>query len=191
MSSSSPDPIAEIRLLERIARGEQIAFRDLYGRYSDPLMGLAMQLLNSRSEVEEVIQDTFVRIWRYAGNYDSAISRPFSWAVTITRRLCWDKLRARKSRGDLETNLEEALPQDPADRDDVKKSVEESDLIRSLRATLKDFPESQQRCLELSLFSGYSQSEIAERLNQPLGTVKAWIRRGMLKMRESLYDHQS
>ncbi|HEX2860942.1 MAG TPA: sigma factor, partial [Lacunisphaera sp.] len=86
--SSEIDPVEEARLLAAIAGGDRPAFRDLYGRYSPALLALAVRLVGDTGTAEEILQDTFVKIWRHAGSFDARKSRPFTWAVTILRRTC-------------------------------------------------------------------------------------------------------
>ena len=95
------DPAEEARLLAATAAGDRDAFRRLYARYSAPLFSLALRFVHDTGTAEEALQDTFVKLWRHAGEYDSRKSQPFTWAVTILRRTCLDHLRKRGRRPNL------------------------------------------------------------------------------------------
>jgi RNA polymerase sigma factor (sigma-70 family) len=180
--------IEEARLLARTANGDREAFRLLYARYSAPLLSLAVRMVGNIGEAEELLQDGFMKVWRNAGSYDPRKSRPFTWAVTVMRRTCIDHLR-RRQRLPVTT----PLPDDDAaiDRsagDPVRHSAESSEESAMVRGAIAESPPNQRRALELALFSGMTHAEIAGRLGQPVGTVKSWIRRGLLDLRETLNE---
>lgn len=186
MAPSDHDPEAEARLLAALAAGDRDALRELYARFATPLFSLAVQLLGDAGGAEEAVQDTFVKIWRHAPAYDARKSRPFTWAVTILRRTCVDQLR-RRPRG-----ISVSLP--PADHapdaftagEEIRRTAEGREQARHVQAALAAFAPPQRDALELALFSTLSHAEIARRLSQPLGTVKSWIRRGLLDLRATL-----
>ena len=167
--------------------GDRAAFRDLYGRYSAPLFSLAVRLVNDRSAAEELLQDAFVKIWHHASDYDARKSRPFTWAVTIVRRTCIDYLRTRRTAptllplatdmGGSSTFATTETPRRFADANDASSQVQEA---------LADISPDQRQALELALYSELTHAEIARRLNQPVGTIKTWIRRGLLSLRTTL-----
>lgn len=190
----SPEPeahaaVEETSLLAQAGAGDREAFRELYSRYSRPLFSLAVRLMGDPGEAEEQLQDAFVKIWQNAASFDSRKSRPFTWAVTITRRTCIDRLRKRRHRvptAPLAPGAEDSLggPAGP-DAADITEAREDS---QRLRGALAGIPQNQRSALELALFSGMTQSEIAQRLEQPVGTVKSWIRRGLLGLQATLAD---
>ncbi len=154
----------------------------LYSRFGDPLYSLCYRMLGNREEAEEALQDVLVRIWRKAPSYDPARSAPFSWMVMMTRSICVDKLRGRRKI--VPFNLE--IIQDPAD-DTVQSpasSIELEEGTKELKEKLFELPEDQRLCIEMAFFGGQTHREIAEVLNEPLGTVKARIRRGLSRMRK-------
>jgi RNA polymerase sigma-70 factor (ECF subfamily) len=181
--------VEESQLLARMGAGDREAFRELYARYSRPLYSLAVRLVGDAGEAEEQLQDAFVKIWQNAAAYDARKSRPFTWAVTITRRTCIDRLRRRRLQ----------VPTAPfAGGDDgpvavapdrgageIAESREDSE---RLHGALADIPPGQRTALELALFSALTHFEIARQLDQPVGTVKSWIRRGLLGLRTTLAD---
>ena len=190
--ASHPDNesfIEEACLLAQAGVGDREAFRALYARFSTPLFSLAVRLVGDVGEAEEILQDSFVKIWRHAAAYDARKSRPFTWAVTITRRTCIDHLRRRR-------RLPPTTPL-PAEAGDsaglsvdgnVRHEAESREDSERVAGALAGVSPLQRRALELALFSEMTQSEIAQRLDQPLGTVKSWIRRGLLDLRTTLND---
>jgi RNA polymerase sigma-70 factor, ECF subfamily len=179
----------EIRLLAQASAGDREAFRELYSRYSKPLYSLAVRFLGDPSEAEEQLQDAFVKIWQHAASFDSRKSRPFTWAVTITRRTCIDRLRKRQRQvpttpfdTGTEARASGPLAQGAAD---VAEAREDSERLLD---ALSAIPKNQRNALELALFSEMTHFEIARRMDQPVGTVKSWIRRGLLGLRANLTD---
>ncbi len=181
--------IEEACLLARMGVGDREAFRELYSRYSAPLFSLAVRMVGDFGQAEELVQDTFVKIWRNAASFDPRRSRPFTWAVTITRRTCIDHLRKRRH-NPVSTSLvpEEDLPREFSSVETVRRSAENSEDNELLRGALAEVPANQRHVLELVLFSEMTQSEIAEHLERPVGTVKSWIRRGLLELRKTLTE---
>ena len=177
----------DARLLQRMAEGDRAAFGELYDRFSRPLYATALRILNDAKEAEDIVQDTFISLWEKAGDYAVTRGTAFGWAVTLTRNRAIDRVRMRRRRTEL---LEQAAPEDLGyggnsgpDSADQASLSEQSTSVRSAVAAL---PAEQQQALELAFFSGLTQQEIAARLNEPLGTVKARIRRGLLKLRSTL-----
>lgn len=153
----------------------------LYSRFGDPLYSLCYRMLCNREEAEEALQDVLVRIWKKAPTYDPARSAPFSWMVMMTRSICVDKLRGRRKI--IPFSLD--IIQDPID-DSVQppsSNVEMGEGAKHLKEKLFELPEDQRLCIEMAFFGGRTHREIAEALNEPLGTVKARIRRGLARMR--------
>ncbi len=179
--------LEEIGLLARTGVGDREAFRELYARYSVPLYSLAVRLVGDTGDAEELLQDAFVKIWRNAAAYDPRLSRPFTWAVTITRRLCIDYLRKRRRRPTAVPLPEEgrASPEVAAS-ENVRRASEAQEDSARLAGALAEIPPDQRRALELALYSELTHVEIAQRLAQPVGTIKSWIRRGLLDLRSTL-----
>ncbi len=181
--------IEEACLLAQAGAGDRDAFRQVYARYSTPLFSLAVRLVGDLGEAEELLQDAFLKIWKNAASYDPARSRPFTWSVTIMRRTCIDHLRKRRhfiktvpyGEGPGE------FPAPSADRG-ARRSAEASEDRGRVQVALERIPPTQRDALELALFSELTHTEIARRLEQPVGTVKSWIRRGMLELRTRLVE---
>ncbi len=187
MSSSENEVREEIALLAAIGRGERTAFRELYGRYSAPLLSLALRFLGDRGAAEEVIQDAFLKIWQHAAKYDARLSRPFTWAVTIVRRTAIDHLRKHRHTPALHALPADTIaPEEFALRETTRQSAEAHETADRVNALLATIAPPQRTALELALFSTLTHAEIAAQLAQPAGTVKTWIRRGLLELRATL-----
>jgi RNA polymerase sigma-70 factor (ECF subfamily) len=177
--------------LARVASGDQAAFAQLYDRLSGPLYSLAVRMLGDAAEAQDALQEVFLQIWRRAANYDAKQSSVFSWATLMTRSRVIDRLRARGRRlrvvaasTDDENRLEAAVEASvgPSGAD----TVEGNDEAERVRSIVKKLPAEQRQAIELAFFSDLTHHEIAAQLNQPLGTIKARIRRGLLKLRERI-----
>ena len=175
-------------LLARVARRDQQAFAQLYDRFSPVLYSMSLRVLNNPDEAADVLQESFLQIWDKAGTYDPALGKPFSWALTITRHRAIDRLRRlqRRYRFIEEVTLEMAHNNQPHPQwNEDLVGHEKAVLIRSAVQTL---PIEQRQAIEMAFLGGLTQHEISAALQQPLGTIKARIRRGMLKLRDSLKD---
>ena len=178
---------AEIALLRRVAQGDRRAFEELYDRFSGVLFSIAYRVLNNREAAEDVLQDVFIQIWEKASLYDPARGKPMTWAVTLTRNKAIDRLRSTQRRNRLQDDVEreaETFEQfDDRSSFDAVASGETSKLVRD---AIQKLSKDQREAIELAFFSSLTQTEIAERLGDPLGTIKARIRRGMMKLRDVL-----
>jgi len=170
-------------LLHAVARGDELALAACYDRYRLILFGLILRTLHDREEAEDVLQEVFLQVWRRAGDFDEARGRAFTWLVTIARSRAIDRLRSAGSR----TRLAEEAAQVPQDEfGDAAVDAVKSETGSIVRKALAELPEEQQKTLFLAYFEGLTQTEIAARLGDPLGTVKTRIRSGMMKLRELL-----
>jgi RNA polymerase sigma-70 factor (ECF subfamily) len=175
-----------VALIERIRGGERAAFIGFYDRYS-PLLFSVARVLGDRKEAEDVLQEIMLVIWNKSGDYDPQLGTLSSWAVALTRNKALDRLRARTRRLRL---IEEAAimaeDSDATSYPSANEIVHGRERAELLREAMKDLPADQRMAIELAFFTGLSQTDIAARLQQPLGTIKARIRRGMLRLREQL-----
>ena len=183
MHEQSVDELQAV-LLKHVAAREAEALAEFYDQTVGPLFSLAVRLLGDPAEAEEVIQDVFVQIWDKAAVFDSALGTPFHWAMSITRHRAIDRLRARQRRGLLlerwEQQAEDIFPEADASQ---TMGADEAGLVR---AALQALPAEQKQAIEMAFFGGLTHLEIATALNEPLGTIKARIRRGLMKLRETL-----
>ena len=175
----------EIDLLKRTGEGDRRSFEQLYERYSGVLFSTAYRILNDQSAAEDAIQDVFIQIWEKAPLYDASRGKPLTWAVTMTRNKAIDRLRSQQRRNRLRDEMEThaSIFEEFSDRSslDEVQSAESGELIRR---AVQQLSKEQRQAIELAFFSGMSQSEIAEAIGEPLGTIKARIRRGMMKLKE-------
>jgi RNA polymerase sigma-70 factor (ECF subfamily) len=186
-----PDPSidleAEIELLRRISRGDRRSFEELYDRFSGVLFSTAYRVLNNHQAAEDVLQEVFVQIWEKAPLYDPARGKPLTWAVTLTRNKAIDRLRSTQRRNRLSDELEhEAQAFEQFDDKSSVEVVEALEKGKLVRAAIQKLSKDQREAIELAFFSGLTQTEIADQLQEPLGTIKARIRRGMMKLRDLL-----
>ena len=176
---------AEIELLKRIGQGDRGSFEELYDRFSGVLFSTAYRVLNNQVAAEDVLQDVFIQIWEKAPLYNPALGKPLTWAVTLTRNKAIDRLRSTQRRNRLQDDVQresEIFEQfDGQSSFDAVASVETSKLVRE---AIEELSKDQRQVIELAFFSSMTQAEIAERLNEPLGTIKARIRRAMMKLRD-------
>lgn len=175
-------------LLARVARGDQQAFAQLYDRFSGPLYATALRIVRDTAEAQDIVHDAFVTVWEKARAFDLNRGSAFSWVVTLVRNRAIDRVRMRRRRAEL---LADSSPSDLGYHENAPgagadASAAFSDDARAVRAAVATLPVEQQRALELAFFGGLTQEQIAEKLQEPLGTVKARIRRGLLKLRGSL-----
>ena len=177
-------------VLAKVARGDQAALGLLYDRLSGPLYSLAVRMLGDRSEAQDAVQEVFLQIWRRASAYKAEQSTVFSWAVLMARSRVIDRLRARGRRARLivastdEPGQAESLPPTASDTESAAESLGRIEEAMRLRSRLNQLPPEQREAIELAFFNDLTHPEIAEQLGQPLGTIKARIRRGLLKLRE-------
>jgi len=172
-------------LIAAIAGRQQEALDQLYERYQAMVYHLALKILNSRESAEEVVYDVFWQVWRDAERYDVQRGSVGAWLATVARSRAIDALRARRGNPATEEDIEERpVATNPLDNPEEQTSlVQRAGLVR---AALDSLPADQRAALELSFFHGLSHMEIAEQLQEPLGTVKTRIRTAMLKLRERL-----
>lgn len=176
----------DAELLRRIANRDQEAFSALYDRFSRPLFSTALRVVQDAAEAEDIVHDAFVTVWERAADFEAGRGAAFTWLVTLVRNRAIDRVRSRRRRSEI---LAASVPADLGyDRPTVSGDdrATAGDDARIVRAAINQLAPEQQRALELAFFGGMTQEEIADHLGEPLGTVKARIRRGLLKLRDSL-----
>jgi RNA polymerase sigma-70 factor (ECF subfamily) len=175
--------VSDVELLRAVAGGDEAALSELYNRYRLILFGLLLRILHSRAEAEDCLQDVFLQVWRQAKGFDEARGRPFTWLVTMARSRAIDRLRALSSR---DRTAQGAARETIEETSDAVTDAIRSEQSAAVRAALDALPPEQRLVLELAYFEGLTQSEIAARLDQPLGTIKTRTRSGMMKLKEAL-----
>jgi RNA polymerase sigma-70 factor (ECF subfamily) len=169
-------------LLEKVATRDQAALRAIYVRQSTRLFGIAMAILRDRVAAADVLQDSFLRIWQRAGQFDPSRGEAQVWLGSIVRHAALDAVRARGR----EIPTDDPGLGDSMVEPDVIDSIAAADDGRRLQACLERLPAANREGIVLAFVHGLSHPEIAARLDLPLGTVKSWIRRGLLSLRECL-----
>ena len=186
--TSTAQQMRDQEMIAQIGRRDQGAFGALYDRLSGPLYSLAFKMLGDASDAQDALQEVFVQIWSRASTYDPEKSSVFSWAVLLTRSRAIDRLRARDRRlrvvveSTAENKVAEAT--DASTVESAADTANKKDEAAHVRSLLNNLPEDQRQAIELAFFGHRTHHEIAAQLGQPLGTVKARIRRGLLKLRE-------
>lgn len=173
--------------------GDEAAFATFYDRFAPGLFSMIYAILHDQKEAEDVLQESFVQMWKRLRTYDARRSSLFTWAVMISRHKAIDRLRARQRQARLveevanqRNDLEVSAPAERADN-----ALARNDERERVRAALAQLRDGQREAIDLAFFGGLTQTQVSEKLGAPLGTVKARIRRGLLALRESLGGMQS
>jgi RNA polymerase sigma-70 factor, ECF subfamily len=189
--TSSAQQMLDQEMIARIGRSDQTAFSALYDRLSGPLYSLALKMLGDASDAQDALQEVFLQIWSRAGTYDPKKSSVFSWAVLLTRSRAIDRLRARERRlrvvvGSTADAAKLAEATNASTVETAADTADKNDEAAHVRSLLNNLPLEQRQAIDLAFFGHRTHHEIAAELGQPLGTIKARIRRGLLKLREQL-----
>jgi RNA polymerase sigma-70 factor (ECF subfamily) len=180
---------SDAELLKRLVRKDVRAFESIYDRHSRAIYSLVYRILQQAATAEEVVQDVFLTLWRNAANYDESRGPFLPWLFTLARNRALDNLRLRSER----QRRREMQPEEPPDAllaviamPDYEKQVDEQQAAGRVRSPMGVLAPKQRRAIELAYFEELSHSEIAAALQEPLGTVKSWIRNGLLRLKEGL-----
>jgi RNA polymerase sigma-70 factor (ECF subfamily) len=192
MSRSVPatTPVADSDLVTQAAVGDERAVAELYDRYGQVLYAVAYRIVGQRADAEEVVLDAFAQAWREATRFDTSRGSVAGWLTTIARSRALDLVRARSRRDRITATAAAERPDSsPAMggwRVDPSTAVDLAERRRQVQLAMEALSPPQRRAIELAYFEGLSQSEIAELLQEPLGTIKTRVRLGMQKLREAL-----
>ena len=171
--------------MQQLLRRDVSAFEELYERHSRIVYSLVLRILRQGSTAEEVVQDVFLQLWRNSARYDA--SRPLvPWLLTLARNRALDHLRLKSERQRRREDQAEEFPQIAVAAPEYEKALDEKRRAERVRALIGSLPAAQKKAIELAYFEGLSHSEIAASLNEPLGTVKSWIRNGLMRLKEGL-----
>lgn len=179
MLKASDDVGTDAELLDRIVGGDPGAIAGLYDRHQRLLFGLILRILRDRAEAEEVLQEVFLAVWTRAATYDAALGVPAAWLVRIARNRAIDRLRKRGTR-------EKAAAEDVAAADSPEADALKLERRYLIRRALDTLPRQQRALIEHAFFGGLTHSELAERFDLPLGTVKTRIRAGLSALRQQV-----
>jgi len=170
--------------LVRVAAGDRAALRIVYQDTSAKLFGVCLRILNDRSEAEDVLQDVYVTVWRKAASFDPAKASPITWLVAIARNRAIDKLRASavSRRSEPIESAEDVRDEAPAALDLVVASEQQA----RLKTCLGELEERTSNVIRSAFLDGVTYEQLAARMNVPLGTMKSWVRRGLMKLRTCL-----
>jgi RNA polymerase sigma-70 factor (ECF subfamily) len=186
---SAESQAADRECLRRLAAGDRDAAAPLYDRHARAIYSLVLRIVADESDAEDVVQDVFTQAWRQAARYDAARGAVAAWLLVMARTRAIDKVRARRARsGPQPIDDERAMEQLPAGDADAADHLLGAEQARMVQRALGELPLLQRLAIELAYYEGLTQREIAERLEEPLGTVKTRIRLGLLKLRESLAE---
>lgn len=189
-AASQPAAAADGELVTRAAQGDERAVGQLYDRYGAVLYAVAYRIVGQRADAEEVVVEVFAQAWRDAPRFEAGRGSVAGWLTTIARSRALDLVRARSRRDRITAaaaaDRPDASPAMGELRADPAGALDNDERRRQVRQALESLSPPQRQAIELAYFEGLSQSEIAERLQEPLGTVKTRVRLGMQKLRECL-----
>lgn len=178
--------IDDADLVRRVGLRDSEAFTLLYDRHSTLLYSVALKILADPEEAQDVLQQVFLTLHEKAAGFNPALGRPAAWLATMARNRSLDRCRALKRQREYAERIREESDISSFESLTANQNHPHHDEIAFLHQAVAQLPEDQRLALQLAYFSGLTQQEISETLDQPLGTVKARIRRGLLKLRESL-----
>ena len=180
-ATTLPDPLADLML--RIAGGDRAALRQLYQSTSAKLFGVCLRILSNRDESEDVLQEVYITIWRRADRFEAGRASVMTWISTIARNRAIDRLRARGPLAYAE----------PVDEMEIKDETPGAEVLleaaqsgQALAACLGELDDRTETAIRTAFFEGVTYEVLAQRMDTPLGTVKSWIRRGLLKLKGCL-----
>jgi len=175
------------RAMARVALRDRAAFEFVYRATSSHLLSLAHRMLGRRERAEEVLQESFMNVWHNAAGFDASVATPMTWLINIVRNKCIDALRSGKSERSSTTPLDDdAMQLAGDDALQPQRLFDESLKRQRITDCMAALGASQRQALALAYYRGMVHTEIAESLGAPLGTVKAWVRRGLDKLRGCL-----
>ena len=188
--SHQSSEVRDLQLFRDIRKGDEFALELLYNRHAPAVLGLAMRILRNRADADETLIEVFHQIWDRAARFDPDRASPVAYLMTVARSRALDHLRARNRRNwklvafDLEQHLD--IPIATAGADSPLERALGRERHQLVREALSVLSRDQRRAVELSFFQGLTQTEIAEHLGIPLGTVKTRIRQGLIRLRDAI-----
>jgi len=168
-------------LLAAVAKGDQAAFERLYQATRAKLYGVALRILGRADLAGEVIQEAYLKVWNSAGQFDPAMASPITWMLAIARNRAIDLVRAKP-----ELSIEAELMEVAAETPDPLAKREMSEELKRLLACMGRLDEERRRLVLLAYYSGWSRDQLAAKFGKPVNTIKTWLRRALLDIRECL-----
>jgi RNA polymerase sigma factor (sigma-70 family) len=175
--------LSDEAVLALIARSDEQALSELYRRFSRLAYGLAFRILRDDALAQDAVQEAFLGVWRAAGRFTAERAKPSTWLLTLVHRRAVDLVRREERR--------RTEPLQPDSEPSGSEAPDELELLserQSIREALRKLPPEQREAIELAYYGGYTQSELAERLGQPLGTIKSRMFTGLARLRETLEE---
>lgn len=195
LASQSSGPAQELAaLLSRTALGDRAAFKRLYDKTAAHLLAVVLRITRQREVAEDLLQEIYVKVWQQAGSFDAQLSQPMTWLISVARNRAIDSLRRRQTQpqtvssnvmgndDDEHDLLGDFVSSEPGPHELLEQAAD----ARALRGCVGHLSAEQQQSVALAFYQGLSYSEVAEHLNEPLGTVKSWVRRGLLALKTCL-----
>lgn len=180
-SEASPEALA--RLVQKVAGGDRKALAELYRHTAPRLYSVILRIVREEPAAEEALQDVFVRLWQKAGSYDPKKARVTTWLNTVARNRALDEVRGR--RGEVVSGLELTLFEDE-DSPGPAQDAHRAGMARELALCLEELEGDQRQSVLKAFYEGMTHSELAESMKKPLGTVKSWVRRALMQLKECL-----
>jgi RNA polymerase sigma-70 factor, ECF subfamily len=177
---------ADRLIVRRMAGGDHLALGELYDRHARLLYSLALRIVRERSDAEDVLQETFSQVWRQADRFEASRGTVVGWLVTVTRSRALDRLRQRRTQREGAADFDRVADNLPDQSRALDLQLVTAEQANRVRQALAALPDELRIPLELAYYEGLSQSEIAERLRTPLGTIKTRMRQTLLRLREAL-----
>ena len=177
----------DAQLLAFVARGENWALSEIYDRYAGLVFSIALKTLGDRASAEEIVQQVFTKVWRYARDYRVERGKFSTWVIAIAHHQCIDELRRRRVRPHVDSNGWESLEWS-ASKDDPAQEAQNIFERARVREALEQIPTQQRIVLELAFWGGMTQAEIAVHCHSPIGTVKTRMRLGLQKLKQLLQE---
>ena len=182
-----PDAVQDLaQLLARVALRDRVAFERLYRATCAHLLGVAFRILNSRDRAEEVLQEAFMNVWHSASSYKPGVAAPMTWLINIVRNKAIDTVRSGKTERASTITLDDEGMDVPDEALGPQQLLDDSLTRVKIDRCMGELNASQRQALALAYYRGMVHTEIAEALNAPLGTAKAWVRRGLDKLKACL-----
>jgi len=181
MKHEKPESDYWLKLLGLCEQKESRALKKLYKATSSHLFAVLLRILRNESHAEDCLQQVYIKIWHNANQYNPDIARPMTWMNTIARNQALDWLRRHKN--EQLHDSDDSLLAQPDPGQHTEQQVQQWQSSQQVHRCLLELKESQRQCIELAYFEGYSHQELSDRLGQPLGTVKTWIRRGLERLK--------